>query len=362
MRYISNIELLGEKLSIKDAEARSAIEALGAAKKYLFIGDSYMAGWTPDGTVESFATKIINKLGIDGTVIAQGGEGFAHYGPNGSFLTRLSSYTGNRDAVTDIIVAGGFNDKGESVAAITAAIESFCGYAKTNFPNARVHIAFIGWSTHPTDYDELNRVQRSYSNCSSANGFAFIGNAEYILHFTDFFSSDGFHPNAIGQQALANFISSYIAGGSIDVNYEPKIAGATIYSDFTYSGTFYTSLNNYVARLYNCTANALQCNITQSNWNGFKANRHQIGVLTRSHVLGFNNTGDVTSADALAQVTVPTIAQINGTWIPVTLVFELISAGIFINVIATNGTGYASGTMTAIIIPPFNLAADSSIN
>ena len=97
MKEVSKINLMGEELLIKDGTGRQSIEELKTEtnnkirevnnnivevnnkineignKKYLFIGDSYMAGYTNEGMIESFARKVINRCGLDATVLAIGG-------------------------------------------------------------------------------------------------------------------------------------------------------------------------------------------------------------------------------------------------------------------------------------------------
>ena len=386
MKEVSKISLMGEELLIKDETARNSVEELKNEtsgkitevnnnianlnnkineldnKKYLFIGDSYMAGYTNEGMIESYARKVINRCRLDATILAIGGEGFAHYGPNGNFETRLNSYTGDKSAITDIYVIGGYNDKGHSVNEIQDGISNFLANVRTNYVNAKVTIGFVGWSLFPSSYGDIQRALRSYSNCSINYSFAFINNLEYVLHYSDFFSSDKIHPNSVGQLALSNYLQSYIMGGSVDVVYEPKNANLTMYEGYTLGGGLFTSLNNNICEINHTGCNTLSCNITQSAYNGFKANRHQVGLIQRGHLFGLNNTGDVTTAESLSSATVSTIAKIDGTWVNVTLIIEIISAALFINVLATNGSGYASGNITNIVIPPFKIIADASIN
>lgn len=386
MKEVSKINLMNEELLIKDETGRESVEKLKTEtndkikevnnkitevnnkineignKKYLFIGDSYMAGYTNEGMIESFATKVIKRCGLDATILAIGGEGFANYGPHGNFETRLNSYTGDKSAITDIYVIGGYNDKGHSTNEIRDGIANFLANVKTNYVNAKVTIGFVGWSIFPSSYIELQRVLRAYSNCSISYPYAFINNLEYALHYSAFFSSDMFHPNETGQLAISNFLQSYIMGGTVDVVYESKVIDMEIYNDYSFKGILFTSLNNNICEVNHTSCDTLRCNITQSQYNGFKSNRHQFGLIKQGHLFGLNNTGNVMTAESLSSATVPTIAKIEGTWVNVILIIDIISSGLFINVLATNGSGYASGNMTEIVIPPFKIIVDSSIN
>ena len=375
MKEVSKISLMNEELLIKDKTARNSVEELKnetsekisevnnkinklGNKKYLFIGDSYMAGYTNEGMIESFATKVIKRCRLDATILAIGGEGFANYGPHGNFETRLNSYTGDKSAITDIYVIGGYNDMGHSTNEIRDGIANFLANVKTNYVNAKVTIGFIGWSIFPSKYVYLQRALRAYSNCSISYPYAFINNLEYVLHYSAFFSSDRFHPNAAGQLAISNYLQSYIMGGTVDVIYESKVIDVEIDNDYSFGGVLFSSLNNNICEVNHTACHTLMCNITQDAYNGFKINRHQIGLIKQGHLFGLNNTADVFTAEPLSSTTVPTIANIDGTWVNVILIIDIISAGLFINVLGTNGSGYASGNLTAIVIPPFKIITD----
>lgn len=330
---------------------------------FIFIGDSYMYGYTPSGKIEGFADKVKRVTGLNGNIFARGGEGFANSGPYGNFLERLKDYSGDTEKVTDIIVVGGYNDQGYSYSEIGSAISNFYNYMHTHFPNATLSIGMDAWSTNPTKYNGIRKVLEAYTKASESVSFRMIKNIEYALHFSDFFSSDGFHPNNDGQNAIANYLVSWILGGDINVVRGYGQPTITSYSAFQLGSTsqFYTQLNNNVVEFLCSAQTGVKCNITQDSFNGFHANRHQILTLSGNTCIEGANFGEVLTTPASCLVTVPTLGKFGGEWFNITLTIELISSGLFINImaLAKGGTGYASGTCTEFILPPFQMIAQS---
>lgn len=166
---------------VKDAKARKDIEKIGK-KKILMIGDSYAVPVRDDdetATFPSYADLLLQKF--DGYKIASGGAGFVSYF-NNKFINLLKAeINGNRiankDDFTDIIVAGGLNDTGDTSVPISAndistAIKEFCAYAKTQFKNAKIHIAFIGNMTYymgqpERGYNMYNVTYPAYANTNA---------------------------------------------------------------------------------------------------------------------------------------------------------------------------------------------------
>lgn len=88
-------------------------------------------------------------------------------------------------------------------------------YVKTNYPNAKVHVACIAYRLTGDSYKTaaLNNI---YSQCGRW-GADFIENANFILHDTTFFGDDGIHVNQNAQNLLASYLLSVVNGGNIEV-------------------------------------------------------------------------------------------------------------------------------------------------
>lgn len=185
--------------------------------KAILIGDSYGVGYTPDGNVESWTTKLSQKLGITSQSFSSKGAGFVATGSGGkTFLTLLQENINNitnKNNVKLIIVGGGYNDSNysSSYSDMLIAINNFKDYCKENFPYAKIYIACFGYNCNKTGSgadvrDKLIRnVIPAYKSTPQEDVF-YIKNSNLILHNSDLFSSDGFHPNENGQLTIANKI------------------------------------------------------------------------------------------------------------------------------------------------------------
>lgn len=191
--------------------------------KAILIGDSYGVGYTPDGNVESWTTKLSNKLGIQTQSFSSNGAGFVATGSGGkTFLTLLQENINNitnKNNVKLIIVGGGYNDANYSsnYNDMITAINNFNVYCKENFPYAKIYIACFGYNCNKTGVgadvrDKLIRnVIPAYKSTPQEDVF-YIKGSNLILHNSDLFSSDGFHPNENGQLTIANKIYEGIFG------------------------------------------------------------------------------------------------------------------------------------------------------
>lgn len=200
---------------------------------FLFIGDSYGNGYTPDGNVNSWCDKLANRLGISNRYYKfnSNGAGFVATGSGGlTFLQVLQNNINtitNKSAIKKIIVVGGYNDANynSSYSNMTSAIETFTTYCNTQFPNARVYIACVGYNANKTGAgadvrDKLirNVIPAYMSTPNITNPCIYVPYSHLILHNSSLFSSDGFHPNENGQNTIANKLASYILGGSINLS------------------------------------------------------------------------------------------------------------------------------------------------
>ena len=183
-------------------------------RKIVWIGDSYMeaAGLTP---ADSFARLVGNALGMventDYYISAQGGYAFARSGLQ--FITLLNNISvSDPDEITDVIVAGGANE-GESVRAdIIPAIEAFATASRTKFPNAKIHLAFVGW-TMGNGY-VYNDLINYWKQGAYTAGCAFVDGVWMCQHTYNLKQADG-HPNANGQIQIAASLENYIETGHI---------------------------------------------------------------------------------------------------------------------------------------------------
>lgn len=192
-------------------------------ENYLIMGDSYGAGYTPDGNVTGWCTLLKNYLGLDDNhcyIIAKSGAGFVD--PD-TFLSLLQSNINsikNKKKIKKIVVCAGYNDRNYTSTQIQTAIEQFSIYCAEQFPNAKIYIGQIGWNT---DFNNANARSALFQNVLNAystytlntKNCHYLNGVEFALINTDYMSSDHYHPNQTGQQALVRAIAQSLKTGNV---------------------------------------------------------------------------------------------------------------------------------------------------
>lgn len=177
----------------------------------VFIGDSYGAGWTPDGFVTSWIDYTVQNLGLHSNqkiVNALGGAGFARAEDEYKFSTLLNQLTADND-VKYVVICGGYNDIWSSSTAISDGMSACKTIVQTKFPNATLCIGFIGNTLNSEYATNVSTTRANYASCASALSLVSLNNLN-VLTLPDMYSSDGIHPNANGERTLATAISNAI--------------------------------------------------------------------------------------------------------------------------------------------------------
>lgn len=223
MADISKIKIENATYDIKDDTARAEIETLQIPRnffedrKFILIGDSYAVGETPQGNITSWEQRFIDYTGISSSNVikkAQGGAGFVNLGSNKNFQTLLEEVTSSND-ITDIVVLGGYNDRSYNTTQIKNAINAFKIKATEKFPNANVHVGFVGWCKIASNFYNLEEAINTYKDCCMLYGIHYLSGIEYSLHaYYSNFSSDDVHPNDIGQIVITFNLIQALIGGS----------------------------------------------------------------------------------------------------------------------------------------------------
>lgn len=196
------------------------ITNLNTIKNLVIIGDSYGVGNSyPTDPITSFAEYMKNTLNLTNDTFynnSYGGCGFAHVSNNKTFLTLINECENNlteerRNNVTHVLFAGGYNDQFNNETEIKNGIINCVNRANILFPNAKIYIAHIGWSTNSSS---LNDTARYYSDGAGLTKFAkYITNSENILR-GDLISGDNIHPNEDGYKFLSCQLINGLQTGS----------------------------------------------------------------------------------------------------------------------------------------------------
>lgn len=228
----------------------------------ILIGDSY----AHDGTITpNWHDYLETYNGNLGTVYKSGIAGACFTGGSIGTLTKfidmlttIEATVGNNSNIKNIIVAGGFNDRGVATDTILSYIEAFATYAKTTFPNAKIYLGMIGHTRDYTTTDlgevggyiyNLRTVLPAYSKCSKF-GINFLTGCENVMHKYSFFQEDLVHPNSDGSQAIAIAINNCLTSGNCTFSDYGEATGMTA------SGITATVTNQ---TLFNYQINGIVC-------------------------------------------------------------------------------------------------------
>lgn len=362
MSDITKIQIESGTYNIKDETARNQINDLSIKKyyfnnrKFILIGDSYGQGYTPDGNVTSWQDAFISRTGLSNTIKkASGGSGFVNVGGGHTFETLLDEVT-NDNTVTDIVVLGGYNDQNYSSTQIYNAINGFYSKARIKFPNAQVHIGFVGWSNDSTKLYPLSIICKYYKDCCGYWNIHYINNIEFSLHnYFNYFSSDGIHPNMNGQSEITkNLIQGLLAGS------------ATIQPSFTQIGVTYNNvtgtpfggdltcrmLNGLVTISLSSNVKTITFTNTFDGNNGFT--EVEIGTINSGYIIGTQYN--------LTRTTVGVIVHDTNGYFPCTGTFTIRNKKIYIEFadIRDDGNGYrVFDDISQILISGFSNSFDA---
>lgn len=204
------------------------------SKKSIFIGDSYLEGYSPDGNIateDNFVTQFCNMAGItEYQRFYLGGIGFYQERQDTNFLKLLQQNIDNitnKNMVKNIFVFGGYNDAytNPSITDVSTKIAEFVTYCKTQFPNATVYVGEIGFDVRLTTagsdrrYYLSTKIVPAYSQTVAVKpSYVYLSNLDRVLHDKTLMASDGYHPNTLGHTRLANAIyNSYMNSNNDDI-------------------------------------------------------------------------------------------------------------------------------------------------
>lgn len=386
MSDFDKINILGTTINVKDSIARSGIENTNAMlnttnamlnttntnldalsnkvtklhhKGYIFIGDSYTQGYSPDGNISNtFVNQIINNLKItDVKISANGGACFADSANN--FLTLLKNINvTDKNSITNIVVFGGYNDYSWSKTDITTGMTNFFNYAKTNYPNAIISIGYVGFCTDSSTYSKRADSISVYNEVSGHLGGNYLSGCEYILHNTNEMSSDGKHPNITGHKMLASYCTTALMNGSCNPT---STEGVTLVPA---EGWTVDKPNHFIV-IKNGGVLTLQINRNTFRHAAFMFK----GDETRYLIGTFNNTSIFGNDNGLTSLTVPCYCALTGytsNYVSFPLKITLEHKELYVSTfnIGENGIGgnYMSLPVSQIIIPTCQLTCSTLLN
>lgn len=185
----------------------------------LLLGDSYNHG--DGGTVPKGWGYYFNQFnGTTGTIIQQGGGGFAALGGTGAQYPNMNyaDVIGQLDQSSDydlIIAQAGWNDANpdknpSGASAIATGMDSFVSAVYAKWPNAEIIVipTFNSGPLPKTKEVCLNAIATSAFD----NGVRSCSQAWLWLKAGGYTANDGVHLNDAGYQALATYITRFVRG------------------------------------------------------------------------------------------------------------------------------------------------------
>lgn len=203
-----------------------------ANENIIVIGDSISHGTGASDLSNSWANRLGAYRGATVTNLAENNAGYLS--GQTPFLAQLKSYTGDKDAVTRILIAGGINDKdyvadgSVTNSRLTTAVLALLDYARANFPHARIQaIPTICGFTSPSIYH--NGVLPARDRIIAACGMRHVEVLPYAWEWLngnkDWSSGDDVHPNDAGNELLLRLICEAMDGATVRNSWNGFVAG-----------------------------------------------------------------------------------------------------------------------------------------
>lgn len=318
------------------------ISKIGFRKRVIAIGDSIARGSNPDETVTPWPVLMRQKLGLaEGSTFitsALGGAGFVNNSQGKNFLDLIQDVVlSDPETVTDIYVIGGVNDANMNASfnSEKTAVEAFCSYCNTAFPNAVVHIGCIAYFRDLGG--KYNRVTATYGGmlggcCYKA---VFIDGMIGVMSDYSGYASDGLH---VGQTIQNRIAMCALADHPIRFNV--NMAG-TPSSNFGNMPLINASINgdklHYWLPYTTITPNSGTV-ITGNQWNP----TIELGTITQSGILGIGHATQDVNWQQIPYVGVARQTA-NAQYVPCYGVFVIMDGKLYMSCQAAAGGSWAGG-------------------
>lgn len=323
-------------------------------KKYLFVGDSYADGYTPDGNVTAWQTLVKNLLNLEDSQYVSTHQGGYGFGVSSNFYNLINALP-NDNNITDVVVGGGYNDLNSTETAITEGIVNCYNLCKTKFPKAKFYVAFIGWSKNGSSITKLANTYRYYKNaCMSNPNIIFMDGTQTALHnYFKYFSSDGIHPNLAGETSIAKAVTQYLLYGKVNI-YEVEPTYFTPVSGSSAQVRWNSVLDN--GKISMISKNTSYFTFASGGYPTISGiGQVKIADLTNSLVVGTENSDFAING-------VPCVIQADDNkYYSIVVDFIFKNGEIYIqsNLINDTNNNYQSRNLKALQIAPFNTTTNA---
>ena len=322
-------------------------------RSYVLIGDSYLEGanhhvddtWTYD--IKSWGAFLDDFLGVTCQKVAVGGAGIGGQIYD-SWVNAFNNATiTDPDKVTDVIVGGSANDIGLNctVSDMITGAYNLAAAIKTKCPNAKLWIADIGISVNPANVIQSQLVHTVYTWFGQF-GYTIMDGTTSVLAAADRVQWDGVHPTQLGDMFIALAIYNNLTGVS--------------YKDFK-AGFNLVSADGIDLLFTNVDGNAY-CNKKGSDvitfgtalsgtFSGLAGVSVDLGTIDSDFWPSSATTFNVNSVPGYAYIGADIYAAI--------FIFAIISGELYMFPLVMQGTGYYTGSISTIVLPPFSITFPS---
>ena len=187
------------------------------------IGDSFLAGYAPEGTQISWGQAVGDTIGYPTYRYADGGSGFSARGQKGyTFGTLADKAYQDHKSPSVVLVAGGYNDHmaGYSTSALRTAAAQFARKITSYWPDAEIFIFVNLWGNGQNTSLGNAHTPAADSRASAIKaGIESVGNSHihvlsncwtWIYTGVGLVSSDNVHPLSAGHAVIAAHMVDFI--------------------------------------------------------------------------------------------------------------------------------------------------------
>ena len=227
--YNAQVEEYREEVADALEEVADAVEEVerlvNPDRRIIVISDSYGLGRNDTTAFTTYLQQYLGLTSSDYYTWSEGSMGFNRTGDMGHVAqTLLAAHVAdvtNPETITDVMFAMGANDI-LATSGLLDAITDCVAYAKTQFVNAKIHIAFIGnikVKANSTEYGNYITALHSYKTACGLTDAKYASGGEFILHNASLLQADGVHPTSTGSSEIAKFLRAYLNGTPYEYAY-----------------------------------------------------------------------------------------------------------------------------------------------
>lgn len=228
-RISGEIEGLDTRVTaLEDETGTGGIVSLRGVKSVL-MGDSLNVG-------DGWGKYTKDFTGLDCKIYGNGSSGFVSKGNTAPFtgmnFEEMLDYlqtnvtASEREKVQLFVLLGGINDVINNLSGVPSAVTSFMTKLKVVYPNAKYIVAPLHTFKRisPAQFDMYNQI---YSTASHNGAYSTIDFIWLCYGWPAWGQSDQVHLTNAGYQALAENITAFLGGGSVNDNHPLPIVHVT---------------------------------------------------------------------------------------------------------------------------------------